>query len=201
MPTLPPDTIDDILYFARANDVQDLSSTLSDLHTQTQQSIIDIISAARDEYSKNTAVHYAAGNGHLDILKLILPSGSESSSNNTAIYSALINAVNDSGNTALHWAALNGHLECVKYLVSRGADVTIINAAGHDAVFEAEINDKKDVVDWLLGAVEELEKGITQQQGGGGSQQAASGGEEVEEVTIRMGKMGTEANNGSSAHG
>lgn len=43
-----------------------------------------------------------------------------------------------------------------------GADVTIINRAGHDAVFEAEINDKGDVVDWLLGAVEELEKGIGQ---------------------------------------
>jgi len=72
----------------------------------------------------------------------------------------LINAVNDAGNTALHWAALNGHLECVKYLVELGTDVTIINKAGHDAVFEAEINDKGDVVDWLLGAVEELERGI-----------------------------------------
>lgn len=41
-----------------------------------------------------------------------------------------------------------------------GADVTIFNSAGHDAVFEAEINDKGAVVDWLLGAVEELEKGI-----------------------------------------
>jgi hypothetical protein len=45
-------------------------------------------------------------------------------------------------------------------LVQSGADVTIINGAGHDAVFEAEINDKSEVVDWLLGAVEELEKGI-----------------------------------------
>lgn len=75
----------------------------------------------------------------------------------------LINAVNDAGNTALHWAALNGHLECVKLLVQAGADVTIINKAGHDAVFEAEINDKGDVVEWLLGAVEELEKGIGQE--------------------------------------
>ena len=48
----------------------------------------------------------------------------------------------------------------MKLLVGSGADVTIINRAGHDAVFEAEINDKKDVVDWLLGEVEELEKGI-----------------------------------------
>lgn len=68
--------------------------------------------------------------------------------------------MNDAGNTALHWAALNGHLECAKLLVQLGADVTIINKAGHDAVFEAEINDKGDVVEWLLGAVEALERGI-----------------------------------------
>jgi len=74
----------------------------------------------------------------------------------------LINAINDAGNTPLHWAALNGHLECVKLLIHSGADVTIINRAGHDAVFEAEINDKREVVDWLLGAVEELENGIGQ---------------------------------------
>jgi ankyrin repeat protein len=74
----------------------------------------------------------------------------------------LINAVNEAGNTSLHWAALNGHLESVKLLIESGADVTIINRAGHDAVFEAEINDKKEVVDWLLGAVEELENGIGQ---------------------------------------
>ncbi|KAF1918873.1 hypothetical protein BDU57DRAFT_511637 [Ampelomyces quisqualis] len=74
----------------------------------------------------------------------------------------LLNAVNDAGNTPLHWAALNGHLHSVKFLIQSGADVTIINRAGHDAVFEAEINDKKEVVDWLLGAVEELESGIGQ---------------------------------------
>jgi ankyrin repeat protein len=76
--------------------------------------------------------------------------------------SELINATNDAGNSPLHWAALNGHLECVKLLIQAGADVTIINRAGHDAVFEAEINDKNEVVDWLLGAVEELESGIGQ---------------------------------------
>jgi ankyrin repeat protein len=73
-----------------------------------------------------------------------------------------LNALNESGNTPLHWAALNGHLESVKLLIQSGADVTIINRAGHDAVYEAEINDKNEVVDWLLGAVEELEKGIGQ---------------------------------------
>jgi hypothetical protein len=53
----------------------------------------------------------------------------------------------------------------VKILIQAGADVTIINRVGHDAVFEAEINDKGEVVDWLLGAVEKLESGIGQTGG------------------------------------
>lgn len=39
------------------------------------------------------------------------------------------------------------------------ADPTITNKAGHDAVYEAELNDKGDVVDWLLkecGSLEEV---------------------------------------------
>ena len=120
--------------------------------------------------------------------------------------SGLINAVNDAGNTALHWAALNGHLECVKLLVQAGADVTIINKAGHDAVFEAEINDKGDVVEWLLGAVEELEKGIGQEGESSGEEPGAdsqnepalngssgtSGRGAVEDVTRQMDRLDTE---------
>lgn len=91
-----------------------------------------------------------------DIIKLLLSAGPDKPS------PGFLNAVNEAGNTPLHWAALNGHLESVKLLVNAGADVTLVNRAGHDAVYEAEINDKNAVVDWLLGTVEELEKGIGQ---------------------------------------
>jgi hypothetical protein len=94
---------------------------------------------------------------NIDVLKLLLEPVSQKT---TAPASSPINAVNEAGNTPLHWAALNGHLECVKLLIQSGADITIFNKAGHDAVFEAEINDKGNVVEWLLSAVEELEKGI-----------------------------------------
>ena len=114
----------------------------------------------------------------------------------------LINAVNDAGNTPLHWGALNGHLESVKLLIQSGADVTIINRAGHDAVFEAEINDKKEVVDWLLGAVEELENGIGQTGEGSGDVDENMDDEDkgaVEDVRKHMEDMKT--GNGASKDG
>lgn len=79
----------------------------------------------------------------------------------------LINQQNSAGNTALHWAALNGHLDCVKVLLDAGADPTIKNKAGHDAVYEAEINDKTEVVEWVLTEGSGLEKGIGDSEGGG----------------------------------
>lgn len=154
MAGLDEETIDDILYLARTNESAELASYLSDVAARTKQSQTELLAAAVDPYSKNGALHYAAANGHNDVIKLLFASSSEKPS------PVLINALNDAGNTPLHWAALNGHLDSVKLLVESGADVTVINRAGHDAVFEAEINDKKEVVDWLLGAVEELENGI-----------------------------------------
>ncbi|KAF1954157.1 ankyrin [Byssothecium circinans] len=159
---LDEDSIDEILYLSRANEAAELSTYLSDLATSTKRSSTEILAGAVDPYTKNTALHYAAANGHLDIIKLLVSTSTANTTVPSTPASGLINAINDSGNTALHWAALNGHLESVKLLVQAGADVTIINKAGHDSVFEAEINDKGEVVEWLLAAVEELEKGIGQ---------------------------------------
>ncbi len=74
---------------------------------------------------------------------------------------SIINAQNNAGNTALHWAALNGHLDSVKVLLEQGSDPTITNQRGHDAVYEAELNDKQKVVEWVLKeGGEGLEEGV-----------------------------------------
>jgi len=132
-------------------------------------------------------------NNKSDIVKLLL-------STSITKPASFLNLTNASGNTALHWASLNGHLEAVKLLIEAGGDITIFNKAGHDAVFEAEINDKKEVVDWLLGHVEALEKSV----GGGASNgEGNAGGDEdmvfkagdtsgpMEDVTEKMGEMQT----------
>lgn len=197
MSILDEDSIDEILYLARANEAQELEEFLSKLATQSKHSKSELIAAAVDPYTKNTALHYAAANGHLgtvvqptasprgvlttivDVLKVLLPPQAAEKATEPA--SGPINAVNDAGNTPLHWAALNGHLECVKLLMHSGADITIFNKAGHDAVFEAELNDKGDVVDWLLSEVEELEKAIGQNGAG------LSGTGEEEEMKVTAG--------------
>ena len=70
-----------------------------------------------------------------------------------------LNVQNASGNTPLHWASLNGHLEAVKILIAAGADPSVTNQAGHDCVYEAEINSKYAVVEWLLTEGKGIESG------------------------------------------
>lgn len=94
---------------------------------------------------------------------------------------SILNAQNKAGNTPLHWAALNGHLECVKVLLEEGSDPTICNQRGHDAVFEAELNDKKDIVEWVL-----KEGGEGLEEGLGGDAGEGPSGEVSEEVEDDM---------------
>jgi ankyrin repeat protein len=70
------------------------------------------------------------------------------------------NKQNQSGNTSLHWSALNGHMDIVKTLLAHGADASILNTSGHDAVYEAEMNDKQELAEYLLKEALGLEKAI-----------------------------------------
>lgn len=74
----------------------------------------------------------------------------------------LLNAQNSAGNTPLHWASLNGHLETVKLLVGAGADPAAENKAGHNALYEAQINEKDAVAEWLLTEANGLDEGAHQ---------------------------------------
>lgn len=64
---LSEESTDDILYFARSGETDDLVSTLKSIVADSAapfSSEAEVLLAARDEYSGNNAVHMAAGNGH-----------------------------------------------------------------------------------------------------------------------------------------
>ncbi|KAJ3152121.1 hypothetical protein HDU86_005966 [Geranomyces michiganensis] len=97
----------------------------------------------------STALHQAAANGCVAILKHMLP----------ALSPADINATNADGSTALHWAALNGKLDCVELLLQCGADATIKNNLGRSPSTVAEQQGHMDVVNALLKSFEPEESG------------------------------------------
>ena len=55
-----------------------------------------------------TALFFAAANGHLEVLELLLKKDADP------------NITNEQGNTALHWACVNGHGEAARGCSLRG---------------------------------------------------------------------------------
>lgn len=167
-PSLTFDEIDDLLYFTRANETQDLQQTIAELAQKYECSPKAILEAAVDPESGNTVLHFCSANGFVDLLPALvakLSNETSSKANGIPQPSPLINHGNKEGNTPLHWAAYNGHLPIVKLLVEAGADMWVKNAAGHLAMFEAERADKSDVVQYLLEAGgKEVEHGGVEKQ-------------------------------------
>jgi hypothetical protein len=63
-PNLTEEEIDDLVYFARVGEDGDVIETLTALSEREKASPAEILLAAKDE-GKSTALHMAAGNGHL----------------------------------------------------------------------------------------------------------------------------------------
>ncbi|KAH8592809.1 ankyrin repeat-containing domain protein [Bisporella sp. PMI_857] len=173
---LSEDEIDDLLYFARVGDLEEFNAVKDAVLLREKIDLVGLLELTKDENSGNGPLHMAAANGHEGLLLDLCKWLSQSSPQNPAMLSVL-NSQNQAGNTALHWAALNGHLPSVKVLLENGADPTITNHRGHDAIYEAELNDKADVVKWVL---EEggsgLEAGFGEKSG-----ESGDGAEDVDE--------------------
>lgn len=63
-PKLSAEEIDDLIYFSRAGEKDDLVSLLNSLAEREKVSAAEILTAAKDE-GKSTCLHMATGNGHL----------------------------------------------------------------------------------------------------------------------------------------
>lgn len=62
-PALTADEIDDLLYFTRVNEVDDLKQTIAELSQKYQCGSKDVVEAGIDPESGNTVLHYCAANG------------------------------------------------------------------------------------------------------------------------------------------
>ena len=117
-----------------------LGSTSQGLTARTAANKCNLIvfkSAKEFDEAGSTAVHKAAANGHLDVLKLLIQHGGD------------VELADISGCTPLHVAARNGHLTCVKYLVLQGADFRMKSKKGNTAMVMAKANNQPKVAEYL----------------------------------------------------
>jgi ankyrin repeat protein len=85
-----------------------------------------------------TALHLASGNGHLELVKLLLENGANP------------NAVNESNDTPLHKAVENGYLDLVKLLLENGANPNAVGESNNTPLHKAAANGDLDLVGLLL---------------------------------------------------
>jgi ankyrin repeat protein len=123
-----------------------------------------------DAYWHYTPLMYAAANGDMEMVRLLLVGGASVDMANDKTWTALhvaawfghldvcrllldwganVNVVNEWNNTPLYWAAWAGKLDVVKFLVERGADVRLKNIDGETASEKARREGQSFVADWL----------------------------------------------------
>lgn len=89
-------------------------------------------------------LHYAATNGHDDIVQILLDA------------SAYVDAESPNGTTPLMMAARGGHITTCKVLLDGGADVRLKNQLGMTAVDFAVQSNQKEIADGLRKRLEQV---------------------------------------------
>lgn len=82
-------------------------------------------------------IHYAATNGHLQIVEFLMAHG------------ARVNAFSPSETTPLMMAIGSGNEQLIKYLLDNGADLSLRNHEGYTAIDIAQLFGKDDIRDGL----------------------------------------------------
>ena len=86
-----------------------------------------------------TALHYAAQNGSLDIIKYLVEHGAAISAQD-----------NEQSRSVIHFAAENGDIECIKYLTEHGADLQDKDANGATAFHYAVMANNLEAVKYFV---------------------------------------------------
>ena len=87
---------------------------LKELRRKRQYDIIRMISAIHYGAEKESGLHLASENGHVDIVKMLIRNGAD------------VNVATQKKWTAIHFAASKGHAGVVKVLIQNGADVNAL---------------------------------------------------------------------------
>jgi ankyrin repeat protein len=107
---------------------------------------------AAETFQKTTALMWAAAEGHIDVVDLLLEAGADP--NRQAHVTSLSQRHNadhpTGGFTALMYAARSGNEALVRRLVTRGANVNLKNGDGASAAMVALYNDRFDVAATLV---------------------------------------------------
>src|SRR5277367_3471576 len=103
---------------------------LMKLHINNRETIIE----AKDKVRSATPLNWAAGNGHVEVVKLLLNAR------------ANIEAANKYGQTPLHRAAWDGHVEVVKLLLNARANIEAADKGGRSALSIAQEKGHEEVV-------------------------------------------------------
>ncbi|RFU48217.1 ankyrin repeat domain-containing protein [Paraburkholderia sp. DHOC27] len=97
-------------------------------------------------------LHYAAANGHDDVVKLLLD------------HSAYVDAGSPNGTTPLMMAARGNHVSTVKLLLDNGADLNVKNQIGLNALDFAKHYKAPDVVEGLTARMQQSQQQPQQSQ-------------------------------------
>ncbi|KAL6913828.1 hypothetical protein ACHAP8_001769 [Fusarium lateritium] len=173
-PKLTEDEIDDIIYFSRSGEQEDLTDSIKTLAERENSSPAEIVAAAQDASNKSTCLHMATGNGHLEIVRQLIQYFENRPKEQKQ---AFLDEANEAGNTGLHWAALGGHLDVIKLLLEQGASPALANEQNYVPLDLAYFNHKNDVAEYFLSTAKKLED-ENQEEGG---LEAAVGSVEIEE--------------------
>lgn len=85
-----------------------------------------------------TALHVAAGYGHMNCLEILLDNGID------------VNIMDSTNNTALNDAAYSGHVNIIECLIDRGIDINNRNGKNKTAMHDAAYNCHMNCVEILL---------------------------------------------------
>ena len=99
------------------------------------------------DFNDRTPLSWAAENGHLEIVKLLLKEGVGVDSEDAWTPWSWAKQI---VRTPLSWAAENGHLEVVKLLLKKGADVASKENDGQTPMSRAAGNGHLEIVKLLL---------------------------------------------------